>query len=859
MTRLNKILCLTLCAVALLLLPLRAAAQSGTVTDDAFLSTNAITQKLNLGGQGISLIIAGSSATVGLVPVGATTTYIKFQLSSSLPPNVAAANVAKATLKLYLSPLTSPTGAIDIYPVTSAWSESTLSSSSAPTIAATPFASGINVGTANSFLVVDVTQLVQEWLGGLASGGGIVNDGIALVAHTSSSYVVFDSKESVVTSHEPRLEIVLADAGPQGPTGPQGSQGPQGLQGTPGANGLNGTAATVQVGTTMTVSAGAPASVLNSGTANAAVLNFLIPQGPIGLTGAQGPQGPVGINNRGNWSGSVAYNPNDAVFDSASYWLATAANAGSEPSPKNTNWQLLAGGIVNRGVWSASNSYNVNDAVSDNGSYWLALVPTSGSASPSTSCEPSQATCAADWQLLAAQGAQGPKGDIGPQGPQGIQGPLGPSPTNAAITTFPNSFTTDQTITGNLIIGGTGNGIKFPDGTSLTTGSINSVAGANSSTIASAFLPGALNTPYTAASFTPDSAITITHVTAQLKTAADSSCQPAVIRVGSATAVQDLTLASGQNTIDSGAMALPLSANNPVTVKLQAGATCSAGGQLSADANVQVQYRMQTAGESTTCAASGQVCNFGGIGVCTLTQTDVNNCGSCGNVCPIGATCNQGSCSRAKSSTTLAFPLFNPNSPSAGQTVQLSTQLTFSVPFGVPAATGSVTFLDGGTTLGTAPLTSFAGVTGVLSAQFTIQNIAAGTHSFTVQYAGDGNYSGSTSSATSLTVGKTNTTLAFPLINPNSPSAGQTVQLSTQLTFSVPFGVPAATGSVTFLDGGTTLGTAPLTSFAGVTGVLSAQFTIQNIAAGTHSFTVQYVGDSNYNGSTSPATTVTVN
>ena len=273
--------------VLTILLPGRAAAQSGTVTDDAFVSSNAATGLLNLKGQGISLIVAGSSASVGFVSVGATKSYIKFQLQSSLPPNAAAGNVSKATLKLFLSPLTAPTGAIDIYPITSTWSESTLSSSSTPTLAATPFASGINVGNANSFLVVDVTQLVQEWLEGSANGG-LANDGIALVANTSTTYAVFDSKESIVTSHEPRLEIVLANSGPQGPAGPQGPQGPQGAAGTAG------TAATVQVGTTMTVPSGTPASVLNSGTTNAAVLNFLIPQGPAGLIGAQGATGPTG-------------------------------------------------------------------------------------------------------------------------------------------------------------------------------------------------------------------------------------------------------------------------------------------------------------------------------------------------------------------------------------------------------------------------------------------------------------------------------------------------------------------------------------------------------------------------------------
>jgi hypothetical protein len=94
-------------AVLLLLSPGRAAAQSGTETDDAFISGNAATQFLNFNGQGISLIVAGSSANAGVVRVGTTTTYIKFQLQSSLPPTVAAANVAKATLKLFFSTGTS--------------------------------------------------------------------------------------------------------------------------------------------------------------------------------------------------------------------------------------------------------------------------------------------------------------------------------------------------------------------------------------------------------------------------------------------------------------------------------------------------------------------------------------------------------------------------------------------------------------------------------------------------------------------------------------------------------------------------------------------------------------------------------
>lgn len=61
------------------------------------------------------------------------------------------------------------------------------------------------------------------------------------------------------------------------------------------------------------------------------------------------------------------------------------------------------------------------------------------------------------------------------------------------------------------------------------------------------------------------------------------------------------------------------------------------------------------------------------------------------------------------------------------------------------AATGVVTFLDGSTTLGTATLTG-----GV--ANLILQPLASGSHSFTVSYPGDTNFSGSTSDPLNITL-----------------------------------------------------------------------------------------------------------
>ena len=73
--------------------------------------------------------------------------------------------------------------------------------------------------------------------------------------------------------------------GPQGPAGPAGEQGPTGLtgpQGPQGETGPAGTTPTIQIGNVTTVPAGSSASVTNSGTETAVVLNFEIPQGSEG-------------------------------------------------------------------------------------------------------------------------------------------------------------------------------------------------------------------------------------------------------------------------------------------------------------------------------------------------------------------------------------------------------------------------------------------------------------------------------------------------------------------------------------------------------------------------------------------------
>lgn len=75
------------------------------------------------------------------------------------------------------------------------------------------------------------------------------------------------------------------DAGPQGAAGAQGPQGATGPQGLQGLQGPAGSAATITIGSVTTSAPGTSASVTNSGTSSAAVLDFVLPKGKDGADG----------------------------------------------------------------------------------------------------------------------------------------------------------------------------------------------------------------------------------------------------------------------------------------------------------------------------------------------------------------------------------------------------------------------------------------------------------------------------------------------------------------------------------------------------------------------------------------------
>jgi hypothetical protein len=102
-----------------------------------------------------------------------------------------------------------------------------------------------------------------------------------------------------------------------------------------------------------------------------------------------------------------------------------------------------------------------------------------------------------------------------------------------------------------------------------------------------AFLPGALTSSYTAATFTPEFGVVVTGVEVSAKTAPQSCAVNAVIQVtGSNLAV--VTVTSNQS--DSGPLSVLMAGGTPIQIVLVPAQTCSVVPQ---DLNVTVRYRMQ--------------------------------------------------------------------------------------------------------------------------------------------------------------------------------------------------------------------------------------------------------------------------
>jgi hypothetical protein len=247
------------------------------------------------------------------------------------------------------------------------------------------------------------------------------------------------------------------------------------------------------------------------------------------------------------------------------------------------------------------------------------------------------------------------------------------------------------------------------------------------------------------------------------------------------------------------------------------------------------------AANSTTTATDGSVSSSDVFTATAAGAYTVNVSISGGRLPqPITASVTITVVSLAASTTTLAS---SANPSVSGQSVTLTATVAPSVS-STTAPTGTVAFANGGTAISGCSAVTIASGTATCTTSFA----GVSSNAITATYSGDSNYAGSSASLTQ-TVNQAATTTAVTS-SQNPAHVGQCVIFTATISVTAP-GAGAPTGTVTFMDGTTTLGTGTVSTSS--SGVTSATFSTTTLPAGPNAITAVYGGDTNFTGSTSAA------
>ena len=162
-----------------------------------------------------------------------------------------------------------------------------------------------------------------------------------------------------------------------------------------------------------------------------------------------------------------------------------------------------------------------------------------------------------------------------------------------------------------------------------------------------------------------------------------------------------------------------------------------------------------------------------------------------------------------------------------------------------PSGTVAFTADGAATPFDTETISATSAPPGCQSATSTaVGSFSVATHPISVSYGGDSNFLGSSGSLTGgQVVNKAPTTTALSSV-PNPSFFGDGVTLTATVTVPPP-GAGTPTGTVTFADGGTVLGTSPLAPSG------QATLSTSGLQVGTHTLVATYGGDGNFLPSTS--------
>lgn len=206
-----------------------------------------------------------------------------------------------------------------------------------------------------------------------------------------------------------------------------------------------------------------------------------------------------------------------------------------------------------------------------------------------------------------------------------------------------------------------------------------------------------------------------------------------------------------------------------------------------------------------------------------------------------GSACDPGRVLCIAASTTTVSASVNPSV--FGQTVTFTAMVSPQAP-GICTPSGEVIFEDGAALLGTAELQGG-------SASLSISTLATGSHCITAFYQGDSRFAASSSTAVPQVVGQAATTTTVTASS-NPSTFGQPIRLTATVLVRAP-GAGTPTGTVTFEDGATVLGSSTLD------GNDQATLCVLRLAGGAHAITAVYGGDDNFSPSLSPLLNVQEN